>query len=280
MATGVASGAWGYSPQMIAGMDYPMEMYGRNLTYQLGLNSVISPLYAANAKYYQTGGSQSSYGTHHKKKKKKSKSSFGACDYSESDCTQFVQSNGTFNPHTGRMIDRYGPTFQNIARQCNKYPQYNGQFLERVICDQSSGSPDCPQRPFTRSQGTCPPPLPPRPGCPPQPCQLARGRKKCDDYSSIQGLDAKNCASKKDDKYITITNGSNTMNFTKKLNAGTGFKNEAYYGPGDSDKGKIIAMGCTQVTILGADNKQKRVCIKDFHDFNVNRLSSGGLFGR
>jgi len=53
MATGIASGAWGYSPQMVAGMDRPSEIDGKALTYQLGLTSTpvidqISPLTVAS----------------------------------------------------------------------------------------------------------------------------------------------------------------------------------------------------------------------------------------
>jgi len=61
MVTGVSSGAWGYSPRMVAGMNNPMEMNGKPLTYDLNLSSVpptfdngnyVSPLTNVNKSYY------------------------------------------------------------------------------------------------------------------------------------------------------------------------------------------------------------------------------------
>ena len=61
MVTGVSSGAWGYSPRMVAGMNNPMEMNGKPLTYDLNLSSVpptfdngnyVSPLTKINGSYY------------------------------------------------------------------------------------------------------------------------------------------------------------------------------------------------------------------------------------
>jgi hypothetical protein len=59
MATGIVSGAWGYSPQMIAGMANPAELYNKPLTYQESITSIPpngtrSPLTLANEKYYST----------------------------------------------------------------------------------------------------------------------------------------------------------------------------------------------------------------------------------
>jgi hypothetical protein len=67
MVTGVSSGAWGYSPQMVAGMNSPMEMNGKPLTYDLNLTSVpvnfngdtyISPLTTINKGFYSKNPSE------------------------------------------------------------------------------------------------------------------------------------------------------------------------------------------------------------------------------
>jgi hypothetical protein len=64
MPTGVVSGAWGYSPQQVAGMSNTAEFRDSPLTYQLGLNSrpptfsnteMISPLTVANQGFYTAG---------------------------------------------------------------------------------------------------------------------------------------------------------------------------------------------------------------------------------
>ena len=56
--SGVSSGAWGYSPQMVAGMNIPLQ---NNLTYELGMVShpptfnngkFVSPLDMANQSWY------------------------------------------------------------------------------------------------------------------------------------------------------------------------------------------------------------------------------------
>jgi hypothetical protein len=63
MPTGIVSGAWGYSPQNVAGMKNSAEFGDQPLTYQLGLTSVpptfskesgemVSPLTVANKGYY------------------------------------------------------------------------------------------------------------------------------------------------------------------------------------------------------------------------------------
>jgi hypothetical protein len=62
MVTGVSAGAWGYSPRMVAGMNNPMEMNGKQLTYDLNLSSIpptfdngnyVSPLTKVNESYYK-----------------------------------------------------------------------------------------------------------------------------------------------------------------------------------------------------------------------------------
>jgi len=65
MATGIVSGAWGYSPQNVAGMANAAEFDNKPLTYQMGLTSrpptfgkngeMISPLTVANKSYYSVG---------------------------------------------------------------------------------------------------------------------------------------------------------------------------------------------------------------------------------
>ena len=60
MPTGIVSGAWGYSPQYVAGMSKAAEFGDSPLTYQLGLNSrppinMVSPLTVANKGFYSAG---------------------------------------------------------------------------------------------------------------------------------------------------------------------------------------------------------------------------------
>ena len=64
MPTGIVSGAWGYSPNSIAGMANSAEFNDTPLTYQLGLNSrpptfengvMVSPLTIANQSHYTAG---------------------------------------------------------------------------------------------------------------------------------------------------------------------------------------------------------------------------------
>lgn len=59
MASGIVSGAWGYSPKMVAGIDNTLESKDTPLTYQLGMTSTYvkfdngeynSPLYSAFGK--------------------------------------------------------------------------------------------------------------------------------------------------------------------------------------------------------------------------------------
>jgi hypothetical protein len=61
MASGIAS-PWGYSPEMVAGLNNPMELGNTHLTGQLGLtstpvvfdkNNMISPLMVANKSFYK-----------------------------------------------------------------------------------------------------------------------------------------------------------------------------------------------------------------------------------
>ena len=52
MASGISSGAWGYSPKMVAGMN---PLLGSNLTYQPSLMSTLTeknPLVNANKNIY------------------------------------------------------------------------------------------------------------------------------------------------------------------------------------------------------------------------------------
>ena len=262
--SGIVSGPWGYSPRMVAGMDPRMEN-----TYQL---SLTSPGYFQNNPFG---------------KKKKKRCSFGNTIDS---CNSFIQSNGNYNPETGRMIDRYGPTFYKIAKDCNKHPIYNGQFLERTICNRNgvpvqppSGPPVIPQRPCGWVPNPCqpafPPPPPcgwtmPQPACPQPACPPKRG-KKCADYSGTDSLMYSKPSDKKDDnKYIMITN-------TPPIRAeryDKGINKRAYWAAGDdTKKGNIISMGPTQITILDDNNKQHRLCVKDFHDYNFNRTTRAAV---
>jgi len=70
MPTGIVSGAWGYSPQNVAGMANAAEFGNKPLTYQEGLtsrpptfngNEMVSPLTIANKNYYSTGFGKRKY---------------------------------------------------------------------------------------------------------------------------------------------------------------------------------------------------------------------------
>jgi hypothetical protein len=86
MATGISAGAWGYSPQQVAGILKSAEFGDNPLTYQLGLNSrppsfggngeMISPLTVANAGYYSTG-----FGKRNKRNKRSSKKALSEINY-------------------------------------------------------------------------------------------------------------------------------------------------------------------------------------------------------
>jgi hypothetical protein len=273
--SGVVSGPWGYSPRAVANMGRPLEN-----TYQLSLTS--------------PGYFQNPFG-----KKKKKKCSFGNTIDS---CNTFIQSNGNYNPETGRMIDRYGPTFYKIAKDCNKHPIYNGQFLERTICNKTFPSPQPTGPPQPRASwfmpggqpigppqprsswftpNPCGPPPPPPCGwtmpqpAGPQPACTPKRSKKCADYSGTGSLDYRKPSDKKDDnKYIVITNTTPVRSDTySKRNAN---EKKAYWmaataANDTTNTGDIIAMGPTQITILDTSNKQHRLCVKDFHDYNFNR---------
>ena len=64
MATGVSSGAWGYSPRMVGDMNTP---FGDDLSYQLSLTSktptgdMVSPLTTANKNWYSVNFGKKKY---------------------------------------------------------------------------------------------------------------------------------------------------------------------------------------------------------------------------
>jgi hypothetical protein len=105
MATGISSGAWGYSPKMVAGINNSMEYQNIPLTYQLSLtstpvNNKMSPLTAVNKSYYY-------------------KNAFGSKkELSATICEEFIRSNGTVNPFTGRPIKPNGPTYKQLIQKC------------------------------------------------------------------------------------------------------------------------------------------------------------------
>ena len=107
MPSGISSGAWGYSPQMVSGMNNKLEHRGVPLTYQLGLTSTPvnwnqggNPLLNANKNWY----SRTPFG--------KSK------DLTKEICESFLKSNKSINPVTGRPIKANGPTYNRLVEQC------------------------------------------------------------------------------------------------------------------------------------------------------------------
>ena len=111
MVTGISSGPWGYSTANVAGLRPAMEIGYHPLTYEESLTSyppsfnrgrMISPVSLANRTYYSNFG------------KKNIKININKC-------RQFLESNGTINPLSGRKIIIYGPTWKYIMDKCVKY---------------------------------------------------------------------------------------------------------------------------------------------------------------
>ena len=111
MVTGISSGPWGYSTANVAGLRPAMEIGYHPLTYEESLTSyppsfnrgrMISPVSLANRTYYSNFG------------KKNIKININKC-------RQFLESNGTINPLTGRKIIINGPTWKYIMDKCVKY---------------------------------------------------------------------------------------------------------------------------------------------------------------
>jgi len=109
MVTGISSGPWGYSTANVAGLRPSMEIGYHPLTYEESLTSyppsfnrrrMISPVSLANRNYY---------------------SNFGKKKININKCRQFLESNGTINPLTGRKIIIQGPTWKYIMDKCVKY---------------------------------------------------------------------------------------------------------------------------------------------------------------
>jgi hypothetical protein len=113
--SGISAGAWGYSPQMVAGLNNRVEYKDYPLTYQLGLTSTPvgwnngqNPLINANASYYSTNR----FG-------RKNKNSFGAVkDLTREMCQEFIRGSRTVNPRTGRPIKPDGPTYKKLINDC------------------------------------------------------------------------------------------------------------------------------------------------------------------
>jgi len=116
---GRISGAWGYSPQMIAGMNNVLEYNNKPLTYQLGLNSKPvgwsnpneNPLIYANQSYYSKNNA---FG------RRRRRVYFGSKkDLTKEICDEFVKSDGTTNPLTKRPIKKDGPTYKKLLEDCD-----------------------------------------------------------------------------------------------------------------------------------------------------------------
>ena len=216
MPPGIASGAWGFSAQNVAGMLTPFQ---NNFTYQSSLVSlppiihkngtIVSPLTQANLAYYRP---KTAFGS----------TRFGSIDpkYPLDLCNEFIRTNGTVNPRTGRLIKKNGPTYNKISEKCNEYQNYQTEY---------------PFQNVSRPQTT--------------------GRTKCHENQNylLAGDSFTNC-NKKNDKLFTVGSKGYTINSTAKYNP--------------SNSGRIIAMGCKQITILKDDGKQARICAKDFYKFN------------
>ena len=115
--SGISAGAWGYSPQMVGGLNNRVEYKNTPLTYQLGLTSTPvewndgqNPLINANAGYYSY--STTPFG--------RRKVNFGAKkELNREMCQEFIRGSRTINPKTGRPIKPDGPTYKKIIEECN-----------------------------------------------------------------------------------------------------------------------------------------------------------------
>ena len=116
--SGISAGAWGYSPQMIAGLDKRVEYKNIPLTYQLGLTSTPvgwnegqNPLLNANAGYF----SPTPFG----KRRLRRLVNFGAKkELTREMCQEFIRGSRTVNPTTGRPIKPDGPTYKKLIENC------------------------------------------------------------------------------------------------------------------------------------------------------------------
>jgi len=116
--SGIVSGAWGYSPQMVAGLDKRVEYKNTPLTYQLGLTSTPvgwnkgqNPLINANAGYYST--------TPFGRRRMRRLVNFGAKkNLTMEMCQEFIRGSRTVNPLTGRPIKPDGPTYKKLIENC------------------------------------------------------------------------------------------------------------------------------------------------------------------
>jgi hypothetical protein len=106
MATGIASGAWGYSPQWVAGMDSAMEIDGYPLNYNLGLTSVSPPTFNG-AEYISPLQLLNNFGAR-------------KCSIPLKMCKLFLK-NKKINPMTDRPIKRNGPKYKDFMKYCKKY---------------------------------------------------------------------------------------------------------------------------------------------------------------
>jgi hypothetical protein len=112
MATGVLSGAWGYSIPTVAGLLSRVERSKHPLTYESPLTSYpptfdngrfISPLVVANKELYTRFGSSNT-----KKITKKM-------------CSLFLESGKKINPLTGRSIKKNGVIYNELISKCIKH---------------------------------------------------------------------------------------------------------------------------------------------------------------
>lgn len=232
--SGVSSGAWGYSPRMVAGMNTPLQ---NNLTYELGMVShpptfnngkFISPLDMANQSWYTFN-----FGS-----KRKKKNSFGSCRtgckrgaITRETCKMFLDSGRRINPVTGHAIQSNGKPYRDLIAHCESYGMLN---------EQQPLVPSPPVRDFTIIQ-----PAP---------------RKPAPDYSNLfqkYSVIYPDCANR-DHRTKKLIMGNQT--FTR----GTPAYYDAFKTPGAIIKG----MGCKQITMTLPDNSERHVNLGKFFEYN------------
>jgi len=126
MPSGISAGAWGYSPEQVAGMLPMVESGLHPLTYELNLTSYpptfmngkfVSPLTIANKGLYTRGNS---YGGVVCKKNNKSV------------CKKFLK-NKTVNPTTGRPIKRRGKLYNSLSKKCKDTKKITKKYCVKFL---------------------------------------------------------------------------------------------------------------------------------------------------
>jgi len=258
MANGVISGAWGYSPQMVAGLNPIMEKGNTPLSYQLGLTSTPMNYGPGGQRYTLSNTNNSFYNPAFGKKR-------GKRSMNEQLCRQFLQ-NPSINPKTGRTIKKYGSVYNDLTGKCSRY--LGGGVSQRSIgisTGQQTDEDIVQGRPVYQDEVTQ--------GFPnyyyEQPSvnvfpSATKGYGKV--YQNGSELNKNlfnrfsvvydNCSEKNHNVKKLILKG-------KEFTRGT----PAYYDS-NRNQGVISGMGCKQITVKLPNNREKHIKLEKFFEYN------------